>query len=106
MGQPQKAFEAQAVGDLKLELQVANLVKALDDERLEHQPRGKRWSSAQTLRLPFGKTRKQRFKEASVDDLFETRQRVTYLMQLLQSRLFIKETTLVRFNKLGNGYAP
>lgn len=36
IGQSEKAFEAQAVGDLKLKLQITDLVKALDDERLEH----------------------------------------------------------------------
>ena len=102
MGQPEKAIEAAAVGDLKLELQVADLVKARDDERLEHAPRSKRRSSAQTLRLRFWKTRQDGRKEAPVDDLIESCQRVPHLMQFFQSDGFVEEAALIGLNILGH----
>ena len=82
--------------------QVADLVKARDDERLEHAPRSKRRSSAQTLRLRFWKTRQHGRKEAPVDDLIESCQRVTHLMQFLQSDGFVEEAALVGLNILGH----
>ena len=44
-------------------------------------------------------------KEAPVDDLIETCQRVIHLMQLLQSHGFVEEPAFVRFDILGHGCA-
>ena len=96
MGAPQKAFAAQAVADLNLELPVADLIKARDDERLEREPRSKRRSSAQTLWLRFWQTRPHRRKEAPVNHCIESRQRIAHLRQFLQSRSFVKEAAFTR----------
>lgn len=97
---PKKAFEAQTVGRLELELLVAELVEVLNDDGVEHHQPGERTPSAQPLWLDLGNTLENRFQRRPVNHLIETRQRITHLIQLFKSYGLVKEAALIWLNPL------
>ena len=92
--QPQKALEAHAVSDLELGLMVAQPIKTLDHQHLEHQPRLEGGSASRPFWLDLRQAGKDWREYGPIDDRVKPCERIPHLVQFFESRHLVEQCSL------------
>jgi hypothetical protein len=97
---PQKTGEGKPVSDLILQLLVAEVEEALNDQRLEHQNHIQGFAPGRTFALRFAQSLCQNgAKHLEINPLGQLLQRVVQMAQCGKTLAFIEEGNLVGFHQ-------